>query len=90
MSGGSGNGGSYMGELGFYCEVPGMEQVNVQLLCYWAKIRDICYAKPLSDNWIEELQVTIDDTRLTWSETRYPAVLLIHVHPKGFWSLTEE
>ena len=67
-----------------------MGQVNVQLLCYWAKISDICYAKPLSDNWIEELQVTIDDMRLTWRETRYPVVLLIHVHPKGFWSLTEE
>ena len=90
-----------MGELGFNCEVPGMEQVTVQLLCYWVKIRDICYAKPLSDNWLEELKVTIDNMRLTWRETRYPVVLLIHVllshlpicteyHPKGFWSLTEE
>ena len=88
-------------ELGVDSEVPGIEQVTVQLLSDWAKIRDICYAKPPSDNWIEELQDTIDDMRLTWRENRYPVVLLIHVlfshlpicakyHPKGFWSLTEE
>ena len=67
------------GELGVDCKVPGIEHVTVQFLCNWAKIRDICYAKPPLWNWIEELQDTIDEMRLTWFKNRYPVVLLIHV-----------